>query len=251
MIEQLDSLKDFYNEARHKRAWIRQLAKQLKENWEELDRLKSWVPSEIKDFNELAEAILSKEVKVPPDYQENLAEGLIEGARINLAANPNFIIILTDSYSLRVRRDESETTLSLRKLFIGLLLSKLLHSTVIFPSLKQETMGVMELRGAVYIAQKTGLKKLSKMVGMKNGWIPFSESTKALKYLAALMLCERYLNIAEADMGKDTIIKLPNMIPGQVLNRYIHSGKKRVSPEFFTLLNLFEEARHEAGFIGR
>jgi hypothetical protein len=253
MPEKLDSLKDFYSEARHKKAWIRQLISQLRKNWEDLENLRSWVPKEITNFNELAEAILAGKVIVPQDYKEYLAEGLLEGARINLASNPNFIVVLTDSLSLRYSRDESETTLALRKLFVGLLLSKLLHSSVIFPCSKQETIAKIEPRGAVYEAQKTGLKKVLEIIGVKNGWIPFSKSTNALRYLSALMLCERYLNSANADMGKDTLIKLPNLIPGQILNRYIQSGKKRADPDpdFFILLDLLEEARRKAGFMGR
>jgi len=254
-IEALNGLKKLYDEKSYQRAEVRQLIKTLEKNYEDvedIDPTRGWVPEEVKNFEELAEAVVQGKINIPEEIEEALEINLHEAARINISSNPNFIVLLTDTISLKRNREESETTLALRKFFIGLLLSKLFHSSVVFPTLKQETLVSIEPWGAVYQAQKTGLKKILKMIGSKNGWTPFPESAFTLKYLAALLLCEDRLRMAgpKGDMGKHTIIKCSDMIPGQILNRYLQA-EKRADPEFFMLLDILEEARRKAGFIGR
>lgn len=216
----LKILQDIKESPKNKKEIINNYIQFLENTYENItefkEREKIKVPCN--NFQELAEMIYDSTVKLPKDLSKELELELIVSTKTHASyESPNYLLISLGNPI--GRRDESETSAIIRKVFVGLLIARLFLASAIFPDTSLGVYYHIETpKGYLRLPMKLGLYDFYKKLGTY-GWVHTNQMDQVLRRLAIYLKTESILFASKSDFGRDTLLQTVKKLPGEVLNR--------------------------------
>ncbi|MGQ9720265.1 MAG: HD domain-containing protein [Candidatus Jordarchaeum sp.] len=147
--------------------------------------------------------------------------------------SPNFMMILL-SNEIRDYK-ESDTSAKLRQVFIGTVLGKVFQSCVsIMDDVNELIIFTRAPEGYLQIPRSSTISDLLSRYGIdpgKTGWLAIQHVETVLQKFSAMILIEKMLRDYEADYGRNTLLKISETIPGEILNRLTQSKRRKIKRE--------------------
>ena len=220
-----------------KEARIRTISKWLENRYTSIDDMKPFLPNDamaVKDFEAAALHLVEEKLHLPEEVMLEMGKDVKKSAGLHCSyVSPNYILI-TSAFPT-AQMDESETSAIIRKVFIGLLLSRLFLASVVYPV---TALGMYyhtgPTKGYLRVPQKLGLVNIYRRLGISN-WIKVGQIDDMLLKLAYYLKVDDILLATDSGFGKDNLLILLKKQPGEVLNRYLQVNKE-INPALYTYL---------------
>lgn len=220
-----------------KEAIIRTVSKWLEETYRSVDDVKTFLANdstELKDFEDAALHIIEKKLRLPEEVKLDMERYVRKSAGLHCSyVSPNYILI-TSAFPI-AQMDESETSAIIRKVFIGLLLSRLFLASVVYPDI---ALGMYyhtgPTKGYLRVPKKLGLVNIYKNLGISD-WIKVGQIDDMLLKLALYLKVDDLLLATGSSFGKDNLLNLFKKQPGEVLNRHLQVNRE-INPALYTYL---------------
>jgi len=230
-------LKDFVHKNTFKDARTRVVSKWLEDRYSNIDEMKAILLStttNVKDFEDVAMQIVEGKIQLPPEVAREMEEYFRRTSGMHSSyVSPNYILV-TSSVPI-AQLEESETSAILRKVFIGLLLSRLFLASVVYPD---TVLGIYyhiePTKGYFKLPKKLGLAGIYKKLGISE-WVRINQVDEVLVKLALYLKLDDMLLATRSDFGKDNLLNILKKHPGEVLNRHLQVSKE-VSPALHAYL---------------
>lgn len=174
---------------------------------------------------------------------ETLIENIYSEAEIietsmSLFISPNFMMILLKN---EIRDyEESDSSAKLRQIFIGTVLGKVFQSCV---NIVDDPNALITFtrppEGYLQIPRSAIISNILSRYNVdpeKTGWLAVQRVDTVLRKFSAMILTEDMLRSHKADYGQNTLLKVSETIPGEILNRLYQSKKKVRREDFLKLI---------------
>lgn len=230
-------LEDFVRRNTFKEARTKAISKWLEDRYSNIDGMKAILASiitNVKDFEDAAIQMVEGKIQLPPAVAHEMEEDFRKRSGMHSSyVSPNYILV-TSSFPI-AQLEESETSAILRKVFIGLLLSRLFLASVVYPD---TVLGIYyhiePTKGYFKLPKKLGLAGIYKKLGISE-WVRINQVDEVLVKLALYLKLDDMLLATRTDFGKDNLLNILKKHPGEVLNRHLQVSKA-VSPALHAYL---------------
>jgi len=213
------------------------ISKWLEDRYSSIDKMKAFLASasiNVKDFENAAIQIIDGKIRLPPQVAREMEEDFKRTSGMHSSyVSPNYILVAS-SFPI-TQLEESETSAILRKVFIGLLLSRLFLASVMYPDIVLGIYYHVEpTKGYLKLPKKLGLAGIYKKLGISE-WVRINQVDEVLLKLALYLKLDDMLLATRTDFGKDNLLNILKKHPGEVLNRHLQVSKE-VSPALHAYL---------------
>ena len=144
--------------------------------------------------------------------KKDLEELLGIGETLSYFSNNYIVLYLSKSLA---KREESDTSTAIRRMFVGLLLARFFHATVIIPDFPMIIATEYRPLGYLKMSKRIGIVKLLRNI-CKEDWVRIEEIDRVLNKLAALIYSSE---IIFGEYGKDTLLEISKRHPGEIMVR--------------------------------
>jgi len=211
------------------------ISKWLEDRYSSIDEMKAFLASasNVKDFENAAIQITDGKIRLPTQVAREMEEDFKRTSGMHSSyVSPNYILVAS-SFPI-AQLEESETSAILRKVFIGLLLSRLFLASVMYSDIVLGIYYHVEpTKGYFKLPKKLGLAGIYKKLGIKE-WVRINQADEVLLKLALYLKLDDMLLATRAGFGKDNLLNILKRHPGEVLNRHL-----QVSKEFSPALHAY------------
>lgn len=291
LYSNLKHLKEFFKDVEED-ARVRELEAVLKESYETVEDLLEAVDStvleqynaqykkKLRNHKDVARAIIQRNLAIKIsdiiENEDDYFEKLKLASRFNYCyETPNYLMFFLETPL--GKKDESEPTRILRKIFMGAILGVLFLSTVEFGEITNSIFVPLARRGYVRLPRHMTLLPIyrkvlgscSKRFGLSFDqqlshatssaehpeqvvhnkykvvtrlhhvdYLPFPCTEDVIHKLAALIMLDWESANTDATFGKDNLLRIAQITPGRFLNRYVQKTGKTVPVK--TLIDLLD-----------
>ena len=192
---------------------IAELAKQLKEDIEDLEYFSDRIGEKVVNWLEAAKLIVEKGLE-EYSLSENYSMAFFSG---------NFMMLFALSPG---PRDEPETSKMLRRLNVALMLHYLFHAAIYIPDEKMVPFAEFRPLGAARAPLKVDLAALLRSKGfrLEDGWVSIPQALTLSEILTAAEIVEDYMRRTRTGYGRAGLLEVLTRPPGMVLKRYVDGG---------------------------
>jgi len=192
--------------------------------------------------NELATAVANDQIKPVGYLSEQIRSVLRKSTGTgNYFEAPNYVLFMLTGLRYKQKNiEESETSYFIRKMFIGLILSRLFLTSVSFSAIPLEVKRIPSPQGYLEVPRKIGLATFYSKLQVSD-WVRIEQLDDVLRKCANLIRIEALLRNANAEPGKDALYSLSKEIPGRILHRYILASEHHIDPRIIESLNVWSD----------